>query len=432
MENMQHLFQLFYDSTGVSTDTRKISEGNLYIALKGENFNGNKFAKQALENGAKYAIVDEKEYADSSSIFFVENGLTFLQQLANHHREKFSIPVLGITGSNGKTTTKELIAAVLSEKFNILYTAGNLNNHIGVPLTLLRLTNQHDIAIIEMGASKPGDIEELTTIANPTHGIITNIGNAHLEGFGGPEGVIKTKKELYDSIESIGGTLFINADDEVLGSVLPKDIETISYGEDDEANIQGKLDEFIPEVVFSWKSQHGKGLAIKTHIIGKYNFYNMLAAVAIGDYFEVVDTDINRAIQNYIPKNNRSQVENTAHNKLILDAYNANPTSVKSSLESFHAMPNQDKFFILGDMKELGTNSLDFHKEIVSLTKKLDLQGVFVGEEYYKISQQDQSIMAFKSTEEASVFLQTAKPMNNLILLKGSRSIGLEVLKDIL
>ena len=428
---MKQLYNLFYQCSGVSTDTRKIEQNNLYIALKGENFNGNVFAQKAIDQGAKYAIVDEEEYANGKTIFKVEDGLLFLQELANFHREKFSIPVLGITGSNGKTTTKELIAAVLNEKFDILYTIGNLNNHIGVPLTLLRISNQHDIAVIEMGASKPGDIEELTAIANPSHGIITNIGYAHLEGFGGPEGVIKTKKELYDSIEKIGGTLFLNADDEVLSEIIPKNIETITYGESSSADVHGQLDEFIPEVMFSWRSDKGSGNEVKTKIIGKYNFYNMLAAVAIGDYFEVNDVDINRAIANYSPKNNRSQIEKTDKNTLILDAYNANPTSVKSSLESFNAMPSEDKFFVLGDMKELGKDSLEYHREIVSLTKSFDLQGVFVGEEFMKIAKEDESIMAFKDTDEARNFLLTAQPLNNLILLKGSRSIGLERIKDV-
>lgn len=428
---MQQLFQLFYECSGVSTDTRKIKPDHLYIALKGENFNGNQFAQEAIDKGAKYAIVDEDDYADNVRIFSVENGLVYLQKLANYHREKFSIPVIGITGSNGKTTTKELVATVLNEKFDILFTQGNLNNHIGVPLTLLHLSNQHDIAIVEMGASKPGDIAELTAIANPTHGIITNIGNAHLEGFGSPEGVIKTKKELYDSIEKAGGTLFMNADDEVLTEIIPKDIETITYGESKNATVHGHLDEFIPEVVFSWSSATGKGQEVKTQIIGKYNFYNMLAAVAIGDYFEVTAEDINNAISNYTPKNNRSQIEKTSRNTLILDAYNANPTSVKSSLESFNAMPYEEKFFILGDMKELGIDSLKFHDEIVQLTKKFNLQGIFVGEEFTKVGENDKSIMTFKNTDDARKFLSTAQPNNNLILLKGSRSIGLEQLKDI-
>jgi UDP-N-acetylmuramoyl-tripeptide--D-alanyl-D-alanine ligase len=428
---MQHLFKLFYESSGVSIDSRSIKNDNLFISLSGEHFNGNEYAQQAIDKGAKYAIVDQQKYANDNSIFYVENGLRFLQELANYHREKFSIPVIGITGSNGKTTTKELILALLSEQFDVLATKGNLNNHIGVPLTLLQLSNQHDIAVIEMGASKPGDINELTAITNPTHGIITNIGNAHLEGFGGIEGVIKTKKELYDSIEQIGGTLFINADDEVLSSLRPDDIETITYGQEADANVHGKLDEFIPEVVFSWNAGEAHGKEIKTHIIGKYNFYNMLAAVAIGTYFEVNAEKINRAISNYIPDNNRSQVEKTKHNTLILDAYNANPTSMKSALESFNAMPADEKFFVLGDMKELGVNSSTFHYDIIALTKELQLQGIFVGEEFKNIADNDDSIMAFSNTEEARDFLMTAKPAENLILLKGSRSIGLEQLKDI-
>ncbi len=429
---MEQFYHLFDQSSGVSTDSRKITQGCLYIALKGERFNGNLYASEAIEKGAKYAIVDEKQYADSERIFYVEDGLLTLQKLAHHHRMKYDIPVIGITGSNGKTTTKELIATVLQEQYSVLYTQGNLNNHIGVPLTLLHLSNQHDIAIIEMGASKPNDIDELTTIANPTHGIITNIGNAHLEGFGGQAGVIKTKKELYDAVEKVGGTLFMNADDEILTEVLPEDIQCITYGESAASDVHGQLDEFIPEVVFSWRSKNGFGSEIKTNIIGKYNFYNMLAAVAIGDYFEVIADNINDAIANYIPKNNRSQIEKTERNTLILDAYNANPTSLRSSIESFNEMPYDEKFFVIGDMKELGEDSLDFHREIISLTKALNLQGIFVGSEFSKIGKQDDSIMTFDSTEDARSFLVTAQPKNNLILLKGSRSIGLEKLKAIL
>jgi UDP-N-acetylmuramoyl-tripeptide--D-alanyl-D-alanine ligase len=428
---MQQLFNLFYECASVSTDSRKINKDVFYIALKGENFNGNKFAKEAINKGAKYAIVDEKEYSDNEKIFYVENGLSFLQGLANHHREKFSIPVIGITGSNGKTTTKELIANVLTQKFNVLFTQGNLNNHIGVPLTLLQLSNEHDIAIIEMGASKLKDIKELTDIANPTHGIITNIGSAHIEGFGSYEGVLKTKKELYDAIETVGGTLFYNQDDEILGSNLPKGIEAISYGTSKESDVHGHLLEFIPEVEFKWSSKEYHSDAIKTKIIGKYNFYNMLAAICIGNYFEVDPELINKGIAEYEPSNNRSQVLKTKNNTLILDAYNANPTSVKSALESFQLMPNKDKFFILGDMLELGENSIDFHKEIIQITKENNLQGIFVGSIYQKIAKEDTTIMAFHSTEDAKEFLITAHPSNNLILLKGSRSIGLEKLKDL-
>jgi len=429
---MQQFFNLFYECSSISTDSRNISKDVLYISLKGENFNGNLFANDAISKGAKYAIVDEEEYADNEKIFYVENSLKFLQKLANYHREKFNIPVIGITGSNGKTTTKELIANVLSQKFNVLFTIGNLNNHIGVPLTLLQLSNAHDIAIIEMGASKLKDIKELTDIANPTHGIITNIGAAHIEGFGSYEGVLKTKKELYDAIESVGGTLFYNQDDEVLVSNLPKDIEAISYGTSKESTIHGQLLEFIPEVEFKWSSEDYHSEPIKTKIIGKYNFYNMLAAICIGNYFEIDPDLINKGISEYESRNNRSQVLKTKNNTLILDAYNANPTSVKSALESFSLMRSDEKFFVLGDMLELGKESAQFHVEIIELTKSLNLQGIFVGSIYSEIGKNDDEIMVFQSTADAKEFLETASPKNNLILLKGSRSIKLEVLKDIL
>lgn len=429
---MQQLFNLFYECSSISTDSRKIQKDVLYVSLKGENFNGNAFASDAISKGAKYAIVDEHKYADNKKIFYVEDGLRFLQKLANYHREKFNIPVIGITGSNGKTTTKELIANVLSQKFNILFTQGNLNNHIGVPLTLLQLSNNHDIAIIEMGASKLKDIKELTDIANPTHGIITNIGAAHIEGFGSYEGVLKTKRELFDAIESVGGTIFYNQDDEVLVSNLPNGIEAISYGTTSECIIKGQLLEFIPEVEFKWSKENYHSEPIKTKIIGKYNFYNMLAAICIGNYFEIDPELINKGISEYESRNNRSQILKTKSNTLILDAYNANPTSVKSALESFSMMRGDEKFFILGDMLELGKESNRFHQEIISLTKKLNLQGIFVGSIYSEIAKSDDKIMAFKSTDNAKDFLQTAFPKNNLILLKGSRSIKLEVLKDIL
>lgn len=429
---MQQLFSLFYECSEVSTDSRKIKNDVLYISLKGDNFNGNTFAEQAIAKGAKYAIVDEKQYANNETIFYVDNGLLFLQKLANYHREKFNIPVIGITGSNGKTTTKELINNVLSQKFNTLFTKGNLNNHIGVPLTLLQLSNDHDIAIIEMGASKLKDIKELTDIANPTHGIITNIGTAHIEGFGGYEGILKTKMELYDAIASIGGTLFYNTDDEVLVGNLPNDIEAIGYGTYRKSTVQGQLLEFIPEVEFKWSSEDYHSEPIKTKIIGKYNFYNMLAAICIGHYFEIDPNLINKGISEYEPSNNRSQVFKTKNNTLILDAYNANPTSVKSALESFSMMRSDEKFFILGDMLELGKDTTRFHKEIIAITKKYKLQGIFVGSIYTDIAKTDDEIMAFHSTQTAKDFLDTASPKNNLILLKGSRSIGLEILKEVL
>ncbi|MEN9998911.1 MAG: hypothetical protein RI922_1901, partial [Bacteroidota bacterium] len=290
---MKELFDLFYQTTGVCTDTRKIEKDCLFICLKGANFNGNIFAEQALKEGAKYVVVDEIEYQTNASIFFVEDSLLFLQKLANFHRLKFSIPVIGITGSNGKTSTKELINSVLSSQFNVLATIGNLNNHIGVPLTLLRLNNSHQIAIIEMGANKFKDIEELCDIAEPTHGIITNIGKAHLEGFLNFEGVLKTKKELYDSVSKNKGILVYNNDDDVLKFNLPKGIDTISYGTSNDSLIKGELVNLSPFVELKWSTTNYQSDLISTQMIGKYNFYNYLAAISFGICFNVPFEKIN-------------------------------------------------------------------------------------------------------------------------------------------
>ena len=430
MEN--RLFELFYKcNQSVSTDSRKIENGCLYIALKGENFDGNDFAHQAIEKGARYAIVDKKEVANNTSVFFVENGLVFLQQLANYHRSKFSIPFIGITGSNGKTTSKELIAVVLKQKFKIHSTQGNLNNHIGVPLTLLAVNNEHDIAIIEMGANKPGDIAELCAIAEPTHGIITNIGAAHLEGFGGFEGVLKTKTELYTAIEKIGGTLFCNADDEVLVNAVPKDIQTITYSEkENQANIRGKIHSMNPFVAFQWEKENYHSPTLSTQMVGRYNFYNFLAAIAIGNYFEVEPTAINEGLTNYTPENNRSQIIETKRNTVIMDAYNANPTSVKSALTSFSDMAQEHKLFVLGDMFELGKESLQLHEEIVQLANKLKLEGLFIGKNYYELKNKYTNNLFFQTKEDGMAFLNSALPNDNLILVKGSRGMKLEELKD--
>ncbi len=429
---MQKVFDLFYLTSGVCTDSRNISKDCLYVALKGANFNGNSFAHEAIEKGAMFAIVDEKELANNTTLFFVEDALLYLQQLANYHRNKYKIPVIGITGSNGKTTTKELVNSVLSQRYTVLCTKGNLNNHIGVPLTLLQLNNSHDLAIIEMGANKPNDIQELVNIAEPTHGLITNIGSAHLEGFGSKEGVIKTKGELYDFIEEIGGTIFYNIDDELLAQLVPLETEHITYGTSPSAQLAGAIIEVQPEVVFDYVTAWEDTVhRISSQIIGKYNFYNMLAAVCIGDYFELSPVEIKIGIESYLPDNNRSQVKKTERNTLILDAYNANPTSVQSALESFGMIPHDDKFFILGDMLELGSETLPAHQAVIGQTKSLDLKGIFVGSVYAELAKEDESIMAFATKEAAKDFLSIAQPKGNLILLKGSRGIGLETLIDI-
>jgi UDP-N-acetylmuramoyl-tripeptide--D-alanyl-D-alanine ligase len=431
LTKMKALFDLFYQTTGVCTDTRKIDNDCLFICLKGANFNGNTFAEQALRNGAKYVIVDEQEFQTNDHIFLVEDALLYLQELANYHRLKFTIPLIGITGSNGKTSTKELINAVLSEKYNVLATSGNLNNHIGVPLTLLRITAQHEIAIIEMGANKFKDIEELCSIAAPTHGIITNIGKAHLEGLINFEGVLKTKKELYDSVFKSNGIIIFNTDDEVLKNNLPEGITTRSYGTNEQSEIKGELINLSPFVELKWSTNSYHSELVLTQMIGKYNFYNYLAAISFGVCFKVPFENINSAISNYSPENNRSQVKKTTKNTLILDCYNANPTSMKSALESFALINHPDKYFIIGDMLELGEESIKEHQAISHLVKELNLRGASVGPIFKQLPTHSFE-QRFVSKSEAMAFIETTALSNKLILLKGSRGIGLESLEDVL
>ncbi len=428
---MEHLFKLFYETSGVCTDTRKITPNCLFVCLKGANFNGNTFAQEALKQGARYVISDESEFATENAIHLVPDSLLFLQKLANHHRKQFSIPVIGITGSNGKTSTKELIHAVLSEKYKVLATVGNLNNHIGVPLTLLRLTQEHEIAIIEMGANQFKDIEELCAIAEPTHGIITNIGKAHLEGFGGFEGVLKTKRELYESVEKIGGTLIINNDDPILLSQIKGDTKVYTYGTGIDADVVGKLIKLDPFVNLSWTDHEYHSTEIPTQMVGKYNFYNFLAAISFGRYFGVEPEKIDHAISNYTPENNRSQIVKTEQNTLILDCYNANPTSMRSALESFALIDHSKKVFIIGDMLELGEQALSEHSNILDFIQENNLRGYTVGPIFNSL-QNTNSIKQFLNREEALDYFKQNKQENSLILLKGSRGIGLEKLESVL
>ena len=422
-------FDVFYSSTGICTDSRAIQHGSLFICIKGDNFDGNTFASNAISEGASHAIVDNSEfYIDNGTMTLVNDSVIYLQQLANFHRHKFNIPIIGITGSNGKTTSKELINAVLSKKYNVLATKGNLNNHLGVPFTLLRLNESHDIAIIEMGANKFGDIQELSEIADPTHGIITNIGKAHLEGFINFEGVLKTKKELYDSIENSNGILVVNDDDEILKANLPKNIKTYSYGTTDSATIYGELVGLSPFVEMKWSNSSFKSASIETQMIGKYNFYNYLAAATFGVIFNIPNEAISHAIQSYTPTNNRSQVKKTDLNTLILDCYNANPTSVSSALESFAMNNHADKLFILGDMKELGTESELEHQKIIKLAEELNLCGYVVGEEFSKIKS-PAILKRFDKTQALIDAIDSEQISGKLLLLKGSRSIGLEKLE---
>ena len=421
-------FEIFYETTGVSTDTRNIQKDSLFICLKGANFNGNEFAQKALDAGAKYVVIDELLVQDNPAFIKVEDSLVYLQKLANYHRNKFDIPVIGITGSNGKTTTKELMAAVLSKKYSVLFTTGNLNNHIGVPLTLLRLTNNHDLAIIEMGANKFKDIEELCGIAEPTHGIITNIGSAHLEGFGSFEGVLKTKLELYQSVQNKQGVIFYNVDDSTLENNLPKATQTITYSAYQQASVRGTLLEMSPFVKMKWNSTDYESEEFQTQLIGKYNFYNFLAAIAFGVYFKVQNELISEALSEYTPTNNRSQLQKTETNTLILDAYNANPTSMSSALESFLMIDHNPKMVILGDMFELGKDSIEEHQKIVNLLEKLNLKAICIGKNFQAVNsnQTESNITFFETKELAAEFIQNARFKNQLILLKGSRGIGLE------
>lgn len=428
----QLLFQPFYSSSGICIDSRNITEGCLFVCLRGERFDGNTFASEALKKGASHVIIDNTEYFDGSEkMTLVEDSLIYLQSLANFHRKKFDIPVIGITGSNGKTTTKELINEVLNKKYNVLATIGNLNNHIGVPLTLLRLNESHDIAIIEMGANKFKDIEELCDIAEPNYGIITNIGKAHLEGFKSFEGVLNTKRELYVAVDKNNGKIVVNNDDKVLTGIVPLDKVVLRYGSDKNSEVLGELKELTPFVKMNWTYNDVQSIDIVTQLIGKYNFYNFLAAISFGVLFEVNSKDISDAISEYTPTNNRSQVKETLANTLILDCYNANPTSMKSALESFAMNSHTNKIFILGDMKELGEDSAAEHLTIIKQLEQLELMGYTVGNEFNKI-ESNNILRSFSTSEELIDYLKGTPITDRLILLKGSRSIGLEKLEEYL
>ena len=422
------LYDLFIHNPQITTDSRNCPKGSIFFALKGDKFDGNQYAGKALASGCVYAVIDNPDYYIGERTILVDNVLKTLQQLAHHHRKVLGLPIIGITGTNGKTTTKELLAAVLSTKFNLLYTEGNFNNHIGVPLTLLRLTHDHELAVIEMGASHPGDIKELVDIVHPNYGIITNVGRAHLEGFGSFEGVIRTKGELYDYIRRSKGKIFIKKENEYLQSIA-KGIEQITYGNGDDAFASGQVVSCDPFLVFNWKQQ-GKLHTVETHIIGSYNLDNVLAAVAVGRFFKIPAERISRAIAAYEPTNNRSQFKKTDNNELIIDAYNANPSSMKVALDNFITMPVQPKAIILGDMRELGPTSDELHAEVVAQIKKGQFDKVFLcGEHFSKVGKEFSPF----ATTEAMVEELRKQPLKGYhILIKGSHSMGLEKLADIL
>ena len=457
--DIKELYKLYQQHSQITTDSRDCPEGSIFLALKGASFDGNQYAVQALEKGCAYAIVDEPEVcprnatlsereqpdANSQKLILVEDCLQTFKDLAREHRRQFNIPVIGITGTNGKTTTKELIAAVLSQKYNVLYTQGNYNNDVGVPKTLFRLTKEHEIAVIEMGASHPGDIKTLAETAEPTCGLITNVGRAHLQGFGSFEGVIKTKCELYDFLRTReDGLIFINADNENLLNQIGDDEEIwlSPYSTDIEKQytcISGEVIECNPFLKFRWREplmtleEEGRSTKwhkVQTQLIGAYNIDNLLAAIAVGINFGVDRKKICAALEEYVPSNNRSQMTVTEKNHLIVDAYNANPSSMMAALENFQLMQAEHKMVILGDMRELGEVSAEEHQRIVTFLKTMDLEEVWlVGDEFAKTSC---DYRKFHDVEEVKAAIAAQQPQGHYILIKGSNGTKLFQLPELL
>lgn len=424
MVDIAQLHASFLRSTGACTDTRQLKPGGMFFALKGPNFNANGFAQQALAGGCAFAVVDDPAVAADDRCLLVPDVLKALQALGTYHRRTFNIPVLAITGSNGKTTTKELVHAVLSTHLPTLATQGNLNNHIGVPLTLLRLEAGHRMAVIEMGANHVGDIHELVTIAEPTHGAITNIGRAHLEGFGGYAGVVRAKTEMYAHLRAHHGTAFVNADDALL-MAESEGIERVTYGTRAGADLAGTL---IPasggRLWLHYAGADGQDLEVRTLLVGGYNLPNALMAACVARHFGVPDALIIEALEGYVPSNSRSQFMDTGRNQLVLDAYNANPSSMQAALENFSAMESdRPKRVILGDMLELGNESATEHQQIVDLLARLGLRGWLVGPDFARTTGAE--VERFSTAQQA---LDAEAPVNALVLVKGSRGIKLETL----
>lgn len=425
---LQRVLEEYRKSFLLTTDSRKVEKGSIFVALKGENFNGNSFASMALEQGAGMVIIDDKDYFVDDRTVLVENSLMFLQKFANYYRKQFDIPVLGISGTNGKTTTKELVHKVLAKRYKVLATVGNLNNQIGVPLTLLNLREDTSIAIVEMGASHIGDIDELCDIAEPTCCLLTNVGTAHIEGFGSKEGVLKTKTELYRYVDRKKGKVFVNYDDEGLKKQRLCNPTTYSL-KDKDADIFAKtIKEDSP-----FASIETENVEINSSLVGSYNAYNILSAVVVGKYFNIPIDEIKQAIEDYQPTNNRSQIQKTERNTLILDCYNANPSSCRFALEAFDKIKAKDKRVFIGAMKELGKVSQAEHADIVEKLHSMYLQEIIlVGKEYKEFADKDERIRYFDTSLEAKEYIERENINNALVLIKGSRATKMETLIDAL
>ena len=442
--NIKELYKLYQEHPCITTDSRDCPEGSIFLALKGDKFDGNQFALKALEQGCAYAIVSDRNLeGQSSSLIFVDDTLQTFKDLAREHRRQFKIPVIGITGTNGKTTTKELVSAVLQQKYNVLYTMGNFNNDVGVPKTLLRLTAEHEIAVIEMGASHPGDIKTLAETAEPTCGLITNVGRAHLLGFGSFKNVVKTKGELYDYLGRRGESLvFLNADNERLVDILPDNVWVAPYStnlENVEGCTCGEVLACDPFLRFRWREsdsnledrgEQPQWYEVQTKLIGSYNIDNMMAAIAVGLNFGVEPQLINHALEDYTPSNNRSQLTVTQRNRLIVDAYNANPSSMRAAVENFRLMEATRKMAILGQMGELGNSSRKEHQKLIDQLNAAGLDEVWlVGDEYADI---DCGYRKFHDVAEVKAAIAGQCPEGRTILIKGSNAVRLYELPELL
>jgi UDP-N-acetylmuramoyl-tripeptide--D-alanyl-D-alanine ligase len=442
MTTTEQLYQHYLNHPVISTDTRKIAPGSLFFALKGDRFDANTFAQQAIEAGAAFAVIDNPQYHFNEQCLLVVDVLTALQDLARHHRKQLTIPVIGLTGTNGKTTTKELINAVVSQQFNTLATQGNLNNHIGVPLTVLSINTTHQMAVIEMGANHVKEIELLSSIAQPTDGLITNVGKAHLEGFGSVEGVKIAKGELYDFLAGSGGTAFINSNNTILMEMYGKRkfaTPAVFYGDAIDDLVSGEITENAPLLSLEWTNNtSGETSAVKTQLTGAYNLDNILAAISLGVYFKLSTAQINEGLAGYQPKNNRSQVVRTETNTLICDYYNANPSSMMVAIENIGKITADKKVLILGDMFEMGAEAAAEHAAIMQKALETEVdERIFIGEEFSKAPVLLHSgsfkgtAATYATTEEAIEGLRSHNIHNSTVLIKGSRGMALERLVEL-